>query len=234
MVMAYDLSRLLAQLTELADERYRRFNEGLMPGMRGTSLGVRMPALRRLVRGIAAEDPQGFLDASLGAQVHELNLLHAMVLARRPNPERMARLRAFVPTLANWSVCDLLCGELKPAPADLDELAAFLDECIASGAEYPVRFAYVARMLYYRDDAHIEQTLQRCAAFRHEGYYARMGVAWGLSMLFLCQRARTLRFLETNALDRFTHNMTIRKAIESRRVTDADRALLRALARPPR
>ena len=50
-------------------------------------------------------------------------------------------------------------------------------------------------------------------------------------MLFLCQRERTLRFLETDSLDRFTHNKAIQKTIESRRVTDEDRAALRALRR---
>ena len=229
--MAYDLQPLLARLAEMADDRYRAFNERLTPGAEGTSLGVRLPALRALAKEIARGDAAGFLDASRASGVHELNLLHAMVLAHQPWPERLAGLKAFVPAIGNWAVCDVLCADLKPKPGELGELAAFLESCIATGEEFQVRFGYVARMLYYRGDDWIDETFRLFAAFRHEGYYARMGAAWGISMLFLCQRERTLRFLESDSLDRFTHNKAIQKAIESRRVTDEDRAVLRALRR---
>lgn len=128
----------------------------------------------------------------------------------------MVGLKAFVPAIGNWAVCDVLCADLKPKPGELGELAAFLESCIATGEEFQVRFGYVARMLYYRGDDWIDETFRLFAAFHHEGYYARMGAAWGISMLFLCQRERTLRFLETDSLDRFTHNKAIQKTIESR------------------
>lgn len=231
--MGWDMAGLLARLEGMADERYRAFNEGLIPGAEGTSLGVRMPALRAVAREIAREDPRGFLDATLGARVHELNLLHAMALARLPWAERMARLKAFVPTVGNWAVCDALCADLKPPESGLDELADFLAACAASGEEYPTRFALVARMLYYRDPARIDGTFQLYAGFRHEGYYARMGAAWGLSALYFVDRERTLRVLESGALDPFTRGKAVQKAIESRRATDEDRARLRALRRRP-
>ena len=58
--MAYDLQPLLARLAEMADDRYRAFNERLTPGAEGTSLGVRLPALRALAKEIARGDAAGF------------------------------------------------------------------------------------------------------------------------------------------------------------------------------
>ena len=38
-----DYEALLTQLNDLRDERYRLFNEKLIPGKQNTTLGVRMP-----------------------------------------------------------------------------------------------------------------------------------------------------------------------------------------------
>lgn len=231
--MPYDLHPLLRELEARADERYRRFNESLTPGAENRSIGVRMPVLRATARAILRDDPEGFLTASLNSGVHELRLLHAIVLAQYKCSfeDRIARLAAFVPTIDNWAVCDTLCNDLKPRPEQLDALLDFIRECLNSGREFEVRFGCVMLMLYYHGDDRIDETLRLYAGFRHDGYYARMGAAWGLSMLFVFQRAQTLHFLQTDALDRFTHNTAIRKCIESRQIADSDKRLLRALRR---
>ena len=231
--MPYDLHPLLRELEARADERYRSFNESLTPGAENRSIGVRMPVLRATARAILRDDPEDFLTASLNSGVHELRLLHAIVLAQYKCAfeDRIARLAAFVPTIDNWAVCDTLCNDLKPRPEQLDALLDFIRECLNSGREFEVRFGCVMLMLYYHGDDRIDETLRLYAGFRHDGYYARMGAAWGLSMLFVVQRAQTLHFLQTDALDRFTHNTAIRKCIESRQITDSDKQLLRALRR---
>ena len=231
--MHCDLQPLLNELSARADERYRRFNESLTPGTENRSIGVRMPVLRAMARTILRKDPEGFLDASLSSDVHELRLLHAIVLAQSKCSfeTRLMRLAAFVPTIDNWAVCDTLCNDLKPLPEHLDDLLGFLRRCLSSGREFEVRFGYVMLMLYYHDDDRIDETLRLYTDFRHEGYYAQMGAAWSLSMLFVFQREKTLHFLQTDALDRFTHNTAIRKCVESRQITDSDKRLLRTLRR---
>ena len=231
--MPYDLHPLLRELEARADERYRSFNESLTPGAENRSIGVRMPVLRATARAILRDDPEDFLTASLNSGVHELRLLHAIVLAQYKCSfeDRIARLAAFVPTIDNWAVCDTLCNDLKPRPEQLDALLDFIRECLNSGREFEVRFGCVMLMLYYHGDDRIDETLRLYAGFRHDGYYARMGAAWGLSMLFVFQRAQTLHLLQTDALDRFTHNTAIRKCIESRQIADSDKRLLRALRR---
>lgn len=231
--MCRDLQALLHALESHADERYRRFNESLTPGLENRSIGVRMPALRSMARAILREDPEGFLNASLTSDVHELRLLHAIVLSgiKCSFEDRLARLSAFVPTIDNWAVCDVLCNDLKPRAEGLAAMLEFIRKCLNSGREFEVRFGCVMLMLYYHGDDRIDETLRLYAGFRHDGYYARMGAAWGLSMLFVFQRERTLRFLQTDALDRFTHNTAIRKCIESRQISDSDKQLLRSLRR---
>ena len=227
----YDLSALTDELETLSEEKLRIFNQKLIPETGRRILGVRTPVLRRIARRISSGNVEDFLDASLGSGVHEINLLHAMVLAgaRRRLGDPIGRLRAFVPTMDNWAVCDLLCGDWKASPAEIEAMEPMLNEYFFSEAEYECRFGAVMRMLY--DQARPDSVLALYGRFRHEGYYARMGVAWGLSYLFVAHREETLAFLQSDSLDSFTHNKAIQKCVESYRVSDADKRLLRTLRR---
>lgn len=229
----YPLDALLERLHALADEKYRTFNESLTPGAEGTSIGVRMPALRKVAKQILKDDASSFLDASLCSTIHEIRLLHGMVLAKEKADldQRLARIRAFVPTIDNWAVCDVFCNDLKPSEPLKEALLPMLREWAQCKGEFEVRFAYVMLMLYYRGEAHIDETFLLYSTFRHEGYYARMGVAWGLSYLYVDYPDLTLEFLRTDALDRFTHNKAIQKCTESYRITDEEKQRLRALRR---
>ena len=164
---------------------------------------------------------------SLSSGVYEINLLHAMVLCK--SQDSFGRLRAFVPTIDNWAVCDTLCNDLKPSPSE--EWLRFLLPYAESEREYECHFGCVMLMLYFRSDEYVDAVFDVYSRFRHEGYYARMGVAWGLSYLFVDQRERTLSFLRNSALDRFTHNKAIQKCIESYRISAEDKQLLRTLRR---
>ena len=193
-----------------------------------------MPALRKHARRILKEEPCAFLDASLNSGIHEINLLHAIVLAALPCDfhEKLNRLGRFVPTIGNWAVCNVLCNDFHPDEAQLEPLWHFLQPYLASEQEFEVRFALVMLMLRFYSDAWIDRTLQAYADFRHPAYYAQMGAAWGLSMLFVHRREKALHFLQNNGWDRFTHNKAIQKIVESRQVSSADKQLVRTMKRP--
>ncbi|MBQ9950845.1 MAG: DNA alkylation repair protein [Clostridia bacterium] len=232
-MQGYPLDALVGRLHALADENYRIFNDALTPGIEGSSIGVRMPALRKIAKEIMKDDPSAFLDASLTSPIHEIRLLHAMILAKEDTPDtkKTDRLRAFVPTIDNWAVCDLLCNDLKPSDSLSDALLPLLEEYARSDREFEVRFALVMLMLWFRDKAHIGRTFAVYSAFRHEGYYAKMGAAWGLSYLYIDYPAETVALLKSGTLDCFTHNKAIQKMIESYRISADDKACLRALRR---
>lgn len=231
---SYSMEPLLDALRREADEPYRVFNEKLTPGAEGRSIGVRMPALRKHTRRILKEDPCAFLDASLNSGIHEINLMHAIVLAALPCDfqEKLNLLSRFVPTIGNWVVCDVLCNDFRPDETQLESLWQFLQPCLSSDREFEVRFALVMLMLRFHSDAWIDRTLQAYADFRHPAYYAQMGAAWGLSMLFVHQREKVLPFLQNNDWDRVPHNKAIQKIIESLQVSTADKQLVRTMKRP--
>ena len=229
----YDLAPLLEQLTALGDAKYAAFNASLVPGS-NAALGVRMPALRTIAKMIVrSDDWQAFLEVSRDHDLYEIGMLHAMVLggAKCPIDEKIALTDVFLPHVDNWAVCDALCSSFKPKSSDLEALFPFVRACAGSDIEFRKRFGLVMMMDYYRQEPYLRQVMAAYRAFHHEGYYARMGAAWGLATLWLYAREDALNILTGNLWDDFTHNRAIQKLRESYRVSDADKSLVQSLRR---
>ena len=230
----YDLAPLTGRLMELSDRDYARFNQSLTPTAQGAIMGVRVPLLRGIAREIVREaDWRDFLDATRESPVFEMKMLHAMALgyARCGAGERLRLIDAFLPHIGDWAVCDTLVSTFKPRGGDLDPVFQFARECAQTDIEFRKRFGLVLLMSRFHDAPYLEGTLAVYRAFRHEGYYARMGAAWGLATLWLYAREACLSILEENLWDPFTHNRAIQKLCESYRISDEDKALARSLRR---
>lgn len=219
------------ELLALADPRYRDFSASLIPGV-GPMLGVRLPRLRAIARRIARGDWRTFLD-TFEAHCFEERLIEGFVIGYAPCPieEKLPRVARFIPRIDNWAVCDSFCWRLRAE--EREAMWRFIQPGFRSTAEYGIRFAVVMALNNFVDAEHIDALLERLGAIRHEGYYARMGVAWAVSVCFVKQTEKTRRWLtEACPLDDWTFNRSIRKILESFRVSAADKAALRRLRRP--
>ena len=221
---------LREQLLEMAEPRYREFTSPLMPGVENV-IGIRLPRLREIAREIACGDWREYL-ATAEELYFEERMLQGMVIgyAKCPPAEKLEHVARFVPKIDNWAVCDCFCWRLRVA--EREPMWRFIQPYFLSEAEYDLRFATVMALGNFIDDEHLEQLLKHFAGFRHEGYYARMGVAWAVSVCFVKFPERTLRWLrEECRLDDWTFNKSLQKIRESYRVTDADKAAVRSLKR---
>jgi 3-methyladenine DNA glycosylase AlkD len=107
----------------------------------------------------------------------------------------------------------------------------FLESYLASDQEFELRFASVMLMKAFITDESIDGTLQALAQIRHDGYYAKMAVAWAIAECCVGYRDKTFELLRSGRLDDFTQNKTIRKIKESYRVSPEDKLLASSLKR---
>lgn len=70
--------------------------------------------------------------------------------------------------------------------------------------------------------------LEWVASIKSDEYYIRMMQAWFFATALAKQWDSTLPYIEQHRLEKDTHNKTIQKAIESYRITDEQKRLLRA------
>lgn len=223
-----------SRLIGLSDEKYRRFNEGLIPGAQNTSYGVRVPHMRGLAKEIAnKEDWRGFLSIARNDSAYEVKLISGMIIAyaKCGIEERLQYLTDYIPRIDNWAVCDVVCASMKWIAKERGRMYDFLLPYLGSAREFELRFAIVILMNYFLTDEYIDQVLGWYGAISHDGYYVKMAIAWALSVCFVKYRDKTLSFLNTRPIDNFTYNKAIQKMLESYRVSGEDKTMLRGMKR---
>ena len=221
------------KLYEMADPAYRDFNASLIPGA-GEMLGVRIPRLRALAREIARRDWRRFVSQT-ECRYFEERMLKGMVIgyAKCPADEKLEHVARFVPEIDNWAVCDCFCWRLRAD--EREPMWQFIQPYFHSVAEYEIRFAVVMATGNFIDEEHLEALLKLFGECHCEAYYASMGVAWAVSVCCVKFPQRTMQWLgEGRPLDDRTYNRTLQKIIESYRVSDADKAVIRKMKRRSR
>ena len=226
------MEQVRARLTVLADPGYAAFSAKLIPGC-DKLLGVRLPQLRALAKELAKESGRKYIDRFAEPVWFEETMLLGMLTGavKAEDEERLQMMRDFIPKIHNWSVCDSFCASLKAVGKHPEAYLPLVEELLDSEEEYRVRCGMVLVLDWYLDAAHIDWALEKLAAFRHPAYYAQMAAAWCGSVAYVRFPEKTYAFLARQTLDDWTHRMTIRKICESRRVTDEQRAKVRALKR---
>ncbi|MFD0588131.1 DNA alkylation repair protein [Paenibacillus sp. GCM10027627] len=219
------------QLHALADENYKTFSAALIPNI-DNMLGVRLPVLRKLAKEIAKDDWRAYLDPSINDYFEEV-MLQGMIIGyvNTDVEEILHYIEKFVPQIDNWSLCDSFCAGLKFTRSNKQRVWDFLLPYFETEKEYDIRFGVVMLLNYYLDEAYLDKVFQLLNRIRHEGYYAKMAVAWAISIAYTKFPERTLTFLHHNDLDDMTYNKALQKMLESYRVDKHAKEMIRAMKR---
>ena len=226
--------KLQAELKALQDLKYQKFHSSLLPGVQNI-IGVRMPLLRKLAKEVLRGDWRSYLDSSVAEPntYYEDNILQALLIgtSKISLQERHTYIKAFVPKINNWAVCDLFCSTLKEVQRYPQEYWQMLMPYFNSTNAYDLRFASVMLLNHFTSDEFAEEALKLLEAINHEDYYVKMGVAWAISIFYIKQPKLTLSLLKQNNLDNFTHNKAIQKIRESFRVSNEEKEMLNRFKR---
>ena len=220
---------LTEKLLSMQDVPYRDFQRKLIPGLAPeTIIGVRTPQLRRLARQLRGTPEAADFMAALPHRFFEENQVHAgLIMQEKDFDACLALVNNFLPYVDNWATCDQLSP--KALQTDLPRLMDSIRAWLASDHPYTVRFGVNCLMQWYLGDAFDPSVLEMVATLQHEDYYVRMGVAWYFATALALQYDAALPYIEQRRLESWTHNKAIQKAIESRRITTAQKAALRAM-----
>ena len=223
------MTAIQERLIALAEPGYRDFMAPLLPNLpRERVLGVRTPALRSFAKALyRAGEYEPFLRELPHAYYEEDNL-HAFLIAEMRDFDRcLAELERFLPFIDNWATCD--CLRPKVFGKNKARLLERIPVWLASGKTYTVRYGLGMLMAHFLDADFRPEYLRWAADVRSGEYYVRMMIAWYFATALAKQYESALPYLENRSLDRWTHNKTIQKAVESYRITDAQKAYLKTL-----
>lgn len=216
-------------LLGLQDKKYKEFNAKLIPNVPPEKIiGVRTPVLRKFAAEfIEMPESRDFLK-QLPHEYHEENSVHSFLIEKMKSyTDVITALDTFLPFVNNWAVCDSM--KPKVFKKHLPELAEKIPDWLASGKTYAIRFGIGMLMTFFLDDSFEEKYLQMVCDVVSDEYYVNMMKAWYFATALAKQYDSALLYLTGRRLDVWTHNKTIQKAVESYRITGAQKEYLRTL-----
>lgn len=227
------MSRFEIELRQLQDTDYRAFQCRLMPTVNPeTVIGVRTPQLRALAKQLwqrRHSECEAFLQ-ELPHMYYEENNLHAFLLMQEKQfSVCLERIELFLPYIDNWATCDSLMPPVFKKQAE--ELLPRIEDWLSSKHIYTCRFGIGCLLSLFLDERYRPEYLRWVAELRSSEYYVNMMIAWYFSEALVKQYEEAVVYLRECRLERWTHNKAIQKAVESFRISDEKKQVLKAMRR---
>lgn len=227
-----DLSGIKEKLFENSEPKYQDFSSALAKDTALPLLGVRLPVLRKMAAQIAKTDARQFLDICDFSSV-EMALLYAFVLGRLRGDidEALRYFDRAVPHIDSWLTCDTLCQSFKQARKYPEQTWGLLMKYSRSEEPFELRVMAVIMLSHFLTEDYIDRVLRVLDTTHCDAYYYKMGAAWAVATALAKFRDKTFAYLENCHLDAWTYNKAIQKMIESLRISEEDKMLLRTMKR---
>ncbi len=217
------------RLAAMSSSSFLDFNAKLIPNIsKEYMLGIKTPELRALARElIKSGEAEEFL-RDVPHIYFEENQLHAFVLSEITDFDKaLCEVKHFLPYIDNWATCDQL--SVKAFAKHPDKLLPEALKWLSSEHVYTARFGIGILMRYFLDERFDTRYLDAVAEIKSEEYYLNMMSAWYFATALAKQWKDTVPYFETKRLTAWVHNKAIRKGIESYRISDEHKAILRKL-----
>ncbi len=216
-------------LFEQQDNDYRLFQSKLIPTIELNSIiGVRTPVLRALAKDLSKHSDIDLFLSELPHQYFDENQLHAFIISLYKDYDKaIEEVCRFLPYINNWATCDQLSP--KVFKKNKLKLLTHISKWVESNDTYTVRFAVSMLMEHFLDNDFKDDYLKMAASIRSDEYYINMMTAWYFSTALAKQYESVLPYIENRALDPWTQNKAIQKAIESRRISPDQKDYLKSL-----
>ncbi len=210
------------------DEKYRIFNSSLIPSLpEHRFIGVRVPILRDMARKIVRNGEACQVLQSLGHDFFEEDMLQGLIISRMNVNSALPFLESFFPFVDNWAVCDSISP--KPLDTERELLLQSSLKWLGSTHTYTVRFGILMLMKHFLDENFRPEYALSVAEIKSDEYYIRMMQAWYFATALSKRYDDVIGYIEGRTLSDFVHKMTIRKATESRLISDDVKAYLKTL-----
>lgn len=222
---------------ENSDEIFKNFHSNLCPNI-DNIIGIKVPILKKYSKQLLSKylTSYNLIEDYIknGSEQYNENLmLKALVIAysKLSIEERENLLDEFVFKINNWSVCDILCSNLKLKTDEKVQFYNYIDKFSNSDKEFEIRFYIVTLISNYIDIKYISNNFNKLESVKNDKYYVKMAIAWYISICYIKYKEETLKYLKNCNLDNFTYNKALQKIIESLRVSKEEKEYIKKLKR---
>lgn len=224
------MESLIKELFEMQDLGYRDFHAKIVPNLdKERIIGVRSPMMKAFAKKFAKDERKEQFLKELPHFYYEENGLHGALLCNisKDIDVVLKYVDEFLPYVDNWATCDSLSPKIyRKHP---EKVYDKVKQWIASDRTYTVRYGIVTALNLYLDEHFDKEMLDILANIHTDEYYINIAIAWYYSFALIKQYDATIGLIEQKTLDKWIHNKSIQKAVESFRVSDERKDYLRSL-----
>ena len=213
------------------DKKYLNFSDGLGTGSDKKRIGVRIPLLRNYAKHLSHEYSLDYLMDNIDEEYYEEVMLKGFIIGNYKliYDELVKYIDYFLPKISDWALCDTFVAGLKISKKYPQELWKYIEEKLNSKNEFTVRFSLVMILNYYINDEYKNKIYDVIENTKLDKYYVKMANAWLISYMLINYFDDTVKFLNNSKLDSFTKRKGITKAIESLRISEENKKVLRII-----
>ena len=223
------MNEIQEQLFAMQDADYKAFHSKLMPTVNPEKIiGIRTPVLRKFANEFAKTDGAEKFINDLPHKYYEENNLHAFLLEKVKDFDKaIALAEEFLPYIDNWATCDVFMP--KAFKTNRGKVLPYAKRWMKSNHTYTVRYGIGILMSLVLDDDFDEKYLETVALVKSDEYYINMMIAWYFATALAKQYDCAVKYIEQKRLEKWVHNKTIQKAVESYRVPNETKEYLKTL-----
>lgn len=212
-------------LFEIKDEKYKKLQENIIKNDKIKIIGIRVPILKKIAKEISKESYIDFIKYNTHTYLEE-NLLHGFILGYIKEEEKLLNhINDFMPYIDNWETCDTVCANLK----QFKKIDINITNRYINNNPWSQRFGLVLLLDHYIKKDNLQFIYDKCISIKTNEYYVKMAISWLLSICYIKYPKETLNFLKKANLDKFTHNKTISKICDSKRIEKEEKEKLKLM-----
>ena len=218
-----------------SDEKYAEFNKKICPDTSKKIIGIRIPELRKIAKDIVKkEDYIEYLEDALNSNDKYLEeiIIQGLVIgySKVELEDKLKYVKKFIPKIDSWVISDTFIPTFKFKENDIETIWNFIQPYTKSNEEFEIRFAVIMMLDYFINDKYVDKVIKVIDNITNDKYYAEMAMAWTLAEIGVKYNDKLMNYLKgKNNIDKFTYNKTLQKMIESYRISNEDKVILKTM-----
>ncbi len=218
---------IIAYFCQKSTNEFRLFQQKLVT-TKAQIIGVKIPIIKKFAHYLIKDEKNVFEILPSNAYL-EVDLLKGFLISfeKCDYQTKLRKLEAFAKTIDNWLVCDTIVSSTRFKQSELNDLFSFSKKLLYTDNVFMKRFAIVIFIKYFSNTLYDEIT-EFLLKQTYGNYYFDMGVSWYYSVALVNDFDKTINNIaKIRPLSEFVYQKSLQKGIESLRISDEKKEILR-------
>lgn len=229
------LESLIKELESLKNDKKAEFDKKIVHTSKAVFLGVNSNDLKKIAKNIiknnSLDEVLNLINNITTGKYYELDLIKSLLInySKLSINEYIELIDQYSYSIDNWATCDSTVTNYKIKKCDLSLLYKYVEK-LSFDQKYPFRTRLgIVYMIKYGMEKEVFLSYLNILENINVGdYYIDMAISWFLSYGCIYHFDETINYLLTSKnINKFIYKKTLQKALESYRISDENKILIR-------